>query len=296
MVGLGVRRRVRVPRSPRRARDDARGFARAGRRGPRHRLRRRGLGEHLLARGLRYRGVDSEPSMVAAAARRVGAMCRWSSGELDTFEPPAPVAATTVFRAIYYVRDRPAFFARVASYTERKLVFDLNPRQYRVAEILRELGTAGFAHVVMRPFFVPQTKRLPGRVRDALTAARALRPGCTAGAPRAASRTSSRRSARCARDDSNATLAPSARRSLPEPSGSISAGTNVSISTSARHGASGVGSTIVRTRSPAHRPARTRFRVRSQAACRGRGRARRSERVRHREAVRRTGRTSRARA
>jgi Methyltransferase domain len=120
-----------------------------------------GLGEHLLARGLRYRGVDSEPSMVAAAARRLGPAVPVELGELDTYEPPAPVAATTVFRAIYYVRDRPAFFARVASYTERKLVFDLNPRQYRVTEIVDELGAAGFPHVAMRPFFVPQTKGLP---------------------------------------------------------------------------------------------------------------------------------------
>ena len=120
-----------------------------------------GLGEHLLARGLRYRGVDSEPSMVAAAARRVGPEVPVELGELDTYEPPGPVAATTVFRAIYYVRDRPAFFARVASYTERKLVFDLNPRQYHVADIRHELGTAGFRNVAMRPFFVPQTKDLP---------------------------------------------------------------------------------------------------------------------------------------
>ena len=122
------------------------------------------LGEHLLRRGLRYRGVDSEPSMVAAAARRVGPTVPVELGELDTYEPPAPVAATTVFRAIYYVRDRPAFFARVASYTERKLVFDLNPRQYRIAEIVDELGAAGFGRVAMRPFFVPQTKGLPAPV------------------------------------------------------------------------------------------------------------------------------------
>ena len=140
-----------------------------------------GLGPHLLARGLRYRGVDAEPAMAEAAAQLLASArdsdnaCVESTkalsaveravveqGELDTYEPPAPVAATTVFRAIYYARDRPAFFARARSFTEKKLVFDLNPRQYRVAEIVSELEAAGFRRVVMRPFLVPQTRRLPG--------------------------------------------------------------------------------------------------------------------------------------
>ena len=140
-----------------------------------------GLGPHLLARGLRYRGVDAESAMVEAAAQLLASArdsdnaCVESTqalsaveravveqGELDTYEPPAPVAATTVFRAIYYARDRPAFFARARSFTEKKLVFDLNPRQYQVAEIVSELEAAGFRRVVMRPFLVPQTRRLPG--------------------------------------------------------------------------------------------------------------------------------------
>jgi hypothetical protein len=85
-------------------------------------------------------------------------------GELDTYEPPSPVAATTVFRAIYYARDRRAFFARARTFTEKKLVFDLNPRQYRVEDIVSELEAAGFPRVAMRPFLVPQTQRLPGGV------------------------------------------------------------------------------------------------------------------------------------
>jgi SAM-dependent methyltransferase len=148
-----------------------------------------GLGPHLLARGLRYRGVDAEPAMVEAAAKLLASTrlrdnaCGDSpqalsdaasvveQGELDTYEPPAPVAATTVFRAIYYARDRPAFFARARSFTEKKLVFDLNPRQYRVAEIVSELEAAGFRRVVLRPFLVPQTRRLPGAaVRLAIAA------------------------------------------------------------------------------------------------------------------------------
>ena len=99
--------------------------------------------------------------MVDAAAKLLGDAAPVEQGELDTYEPPAPVAATTVFRAIYYARDRAAFFARARSFTERKLVFDLNPRQYRVADVVADLEAAGFARVVMRPFLVPQTRRLP---------------------------------------------------------------------------------------------------------------------------------------
>jgi SAM-dependent methyltransferase len=129
-----------------------------------------GLGEALLARGLRYRGVDATPAMVAAASRRLGERAVVTEGDLNDYAPPQPVAATTVFRAIYYARDRAAFFAHVADYTD-KLVFDLNPRQYRVADVVDELHAAGFGSVELRPFFVPQTVSLP---RPLLGLAKAL--------------------------------------------------------------------------------------------------------------------------
>jgi hypothetical protein len=81
------------------------------------------------------------------------------------------VAATTVFRAIYYVRDRRAFFDHAATYTETKLVFDLNPRQYSVDEVVADLHAAGFEHLALRPFFVPQTVALP---RPVLAVAKTL--------------------------------------------------------------------------------------------------------------------------
>ena len=121
-----------------------------------------GLGAFLLDRGLRYRGVDSEPAMVDAARGRLGERATVEQGDLNDYAPPAPVAATTVFRAIYYARDRAAFFARAAAFTETKLVLDLNPRQYRVEDVVAELRAAGFERAVLRPFFVPQTQRLPG--------------------------------------------------------------------------------------------------------------------------------------
>ena len=120
-----------------------------------------GLGDLLAARGLRYRGVDSTPEMVEAASRRLGDRAPVELGDLNEYAPPASVAATTVFRAIYYVHDRRSFFRHVAAFTEKKLIFDLNPRQYRLEDVLADLRAAGFAHLALRPFFMPQTVALP---------------------------------------------------------------------------------------------------------------------------------------
>jgi len=109
-----------------------------------------------------YLGVDASPEMVAAARLRgVDA----ELADLNDYEPPEPVAATLCFRAIYYARDRRAFFRRVAGYTETKLVFDLNPRQYRVADVRADLEAAGFDRLELRPFLVPQTLALPRPLR-----------------------------------------------------------------------------------------------------------------------------------
>lgn len=121
-----------------------------------------GLGEALLSRGFRYRGVDATSEMVGAARRRLGERVELDVGDLNDYAPPAPVAATTVFRAIYYARDRRAFFRHVAGYTERKLVFDLNPRQYALEDVLADLRAAGLGSIALRPFLVPQTVSLPG--------------------------------------------------------------------------------------------------------------------------------------
>ncbi len=129
------------------------------------------LAEPLRQDGLRYRGVDQSRAMVEAARRHLGPGVPIDVGDLSTYVPPAPVAATTVFRAIYYTEDRPAFFAHVAGYTQKKLVFDLNPRQYEIGLVLSELHEAGFTKTALRPFFVPQTRALPAAVLAALRVA-----------------------------------------------------------------------------------------------------------------------------
>jgi SAM-dependent methyltransferase len=135
-----------------------------------------GLGGYLLERGLRYRGVDAEPAMVEAARARLGGVASIELGDLNGYAPPQPVAATTVFRAIYYADDRLAFFRRAAAFTERKLVFDLNPRQYRLEDVARDLRGAGFERLELRPFFTPQTLALPRPVAAALRAAERTGP------------------------------------------------------------------------------------------------------------------------
>jgi SAM-dependent methyltransferase len=121
--------------------------------------------EHLP--DVRYVGLDASAEMVKAGQRRGRKVVL---GDLNDYEPPEPVAATTCFRAIYYADDRAAFFRRVAGYTKRKFVFDVNPRQYRVEDVCADLRAAGFDQVELRPFFSPQHVSLPQSVASALYA------------------------------------------------------------------------------------------------------------------------------
>jgi SAM-dependent methyltransferase len=116
-----------------------------------------GLADFLPAQ--RYLGVDASEEMVAAGRARGRDVVR---ADLNAYEPAQPVQATTIFRAIYYARNRRALLERIAGYTERKLVFDLNPRQYRLEDVRADLCSAGFRRLDVRPFFVPQTRALPG--------------------------------------------------------------------------------------------------------------------------------------
>ena len=134
------------------------------------------LADHLLPRGLHYLGVDASEPMVAAARARLGDRARVRLGDLNDYAPPEPVAATTIFRAIYYARDRRELFRRVGSFTERKLVFDLNPRQYRVEDVAADLAAVGFDGLELRPFFAPQNVALPRPVGAALRVAERVGP------------------------------------------------------------------------------------------------------------------------
>jgi len=112
----------------------------------------------------RYVGVDASAEMVAAGRAHGRQIVE---ADLNDFVPPEPVAATTIFRAIYYARDRRALLTRIDSYTTGKLVFDLNPRQYRLADVRADLEASGFDRLATHPFFVPQT-RPPSRALQLL--------------------------------------------------------------------------------------------------------------------------------
>jgi SAM-dependent methyltransferase len=133
------------------------------------------LAEFLLPHGLSYLGVDASQAMVEEARRRLGDRATIEHGDVDAFTPSEPVAATTLFRALYYPADREAFFGRVAGFTEKKLVFDLNPRQYPLAQIRTELASAGWARLETRPFLVPQTVTLPRPLQALFLAAESAR-------------------------------------------------------------------------------------------------------------------------
>jgi SAM-dependent methyltransferase len=117
--------------------------------------------------GVRYAGLDASAEMVKAGRGRGRNVVL---GDLNDYEPPEPVAVTTCFRALYYADDRAAFFRRVAAYTERKFVFDLNPRQYGVEDVCADLRAAGFDRLELRPFFSPQHVSLPRPVASVLYA------------------------------------------------------------------------------------------------------------------------------
>jgi SAM-dependent methyltransferase len=120
-----------------------------------------------------YVGVDASDDMVAAGRRRGRDLVQ---ADLNDYEPPQPVQATTIFRAIYYARDRRALFLKIGGYTEKKIIFDLNPRQYSLADVRADLHAAGFDQLETRPFFVPQTRALPSPVALGLRGLERVRP------------------------------------------------------------------------------------------------------------------------
>jgi ubiquinone/menaquinone biosynthesis C-methylase UbiE len=134
------------------------------------------LGPHLLALGVDYRGVDASTGMLAVAGRTVPG--RITLGDFD-YVPPEPVDATTIFRSLYLVPDRRAFLAHVHRFTRKKLVFDFDPRAYDARQVLADVHAAGWRDVVVRPFLLPQRRRVPTPVAALLAALEPL-PGSRA--------------------------------------------------------------------------------------------------------------------
>jgi hypothetical protein len=126
-----------------------------------------GLGTHLLSLGIDYRGVDASERIVEVARCTLGD--RVASGTFG-YEPPEPVQATTIFRSLYLVPDRPAFLARVRTFTRKKIVFDFEPRAYDARAMLDDVRAAGWSSAEVRPFLMRQRASLPKAVQAALWA------------------------------------------------------------------------------------------------------------------------------
>jgi trans-aconitate methyltransferase len=124
----------------------------------------------LLAYGYRYTGVDASTRMVEVARRRHPDL-EFVIARSQDYEPPEQVDATLCLRAFYYAEDRVAFFRRVLGYTRVKFVFDIRQPEYRLDVVVRDLRTAGFTKIELRPYFVPQRHSLP---RPAVAALEAL--------------------------------------------------------------------------------------------------------------------------
>jgi predicted TPR repeat methyltransferase len=117
------------------------------------------FGPWVLEAGLDYTGVDASRGMVEVASAHIGAN-RVELGDFATYRPPAAVAAAICFGALKYVDDLGAFFGLVAEYATKKIVFDVLPREQSVTDIRRVAAGAGFQAFEVRPFFVPQSRRL----------------------------------------------------------------------------------------------------------------------------------------
>jgi SAM-dependent methyltransferase len=122
----------------------------------------------LTERGLVYSGVDATEAMVAAASRRNPGL-GFVTGRMEDYEPAQPVDVTICLRSFYLAEDRIAFFRRVRGYTTKKLVFDFRPEVFPIDGVLDQLRAAGFSRIELRPFFLPQRKRLPGAVLPLLS-------------------------------------------------------------------------------------------------------------------------------
>ena len=117
----------------------------------------------LLEAGLRYTGIDASEEMVAVARRRHPGV-EFVTSRSEEYVPTEPVDATICLRSFYYPEDRLAFFRTVAGYTRVKFVFDFRPATQPAGPIVADLRAAGFTGIELRPFFLPQRRRVPAPV------------------------------------------------------------------------------------------------------------------------------------
>ncbi len=140
-----------------------------------------GCGDGIMAAplgdyGLLYSGVDSSEQMVEAARRR-------HPGLGFARLPLRGVRAARAGRR----HDLPARVllprgpgrassAGSARYTRGKFVFDFREAVHPRGPIVRDLQAAGFSRIELRPFFTPQSRRIPAPALPLLDALERTRP------------------------------------------------------------------------------------------------------------------------
>ena len=159
----GLRRPAALPRSPGRARALARPTAASRRHRARSRVRRRRAGGVPPSHGLHYVGVDASPAMVDAARARLGGVAQIelgghrrvraaTPGRRDDGVPRAVLRRATARRSSVAWPTSPS--GSSSSTSTRGATGSTSSA--RAAS--RRAGTS----LTLRPFFVPQTVRLPG--------------------------------------------------------------------------------------------------------------------------------------
>jgi SAM-dependent methyltransferase len=136
-----------------------------------------GLSQVLVGDGFHVEGVDVSSRMIELARRRVPDGARFEVGNLNEYAPAEPVAATIGFRVLPYVDDLAAFFARVASFSTEKILFDLVPSSGPTLEAVESaLREAGLGRVEVRPWLLPARTRIPRGATAIVSGVERLRP------------------------------------------------------------------------------------------------------------------------
>lgn len=121
-----------------------------------------GLSEVLVEDGFFVEGMDVSTRMIELARRRLPEGATFGVGDLNAYAPAEPVAATIGFRVLPYVDDLAAFFARAASFSTEKILFDFVPSSGPTLDAVRSaLREAGLERVEVRPWLLPARTPIP---------------------------------------------------------------------------------------------------------------------------------------
>ena len=131
-----------------------------------------GCGDGYLAQlfaqeGFHYRGLDISPRMVAVAERRLSGTeltASFLAVDVDQVSLTQPIDAAVSYMKTFFtfIHDPLRLLQRVRPYIRKKILVDLNPRgRITIPNAMDMLKTAGFQNIAWRPFFVPETMKLP---------------------------------------------------------------------------------------------------------------------------------------